>query len=218
MASLSIAGAGAAVAQRQYPVQADVPRLPAPQVRAMSGLEEMANCLVAGSGAAAMDLLATVPGSREEGRARTRLLPSNETPCLRYVPNLRMENTLLRGSLAEVLYEDKFGSLSAATEAGSFPTSLPGAKVMWTSSTPTDKGAASSAVAKCYVRHDPAGGHALLAARVGSKEERAALKRMAPGFSSCAAPAKAATLNPLLVRGAVAEALYQRAISSGSRN
>jgi hypothetical protein len=217
-ASIVLATSGGALAQRRYPVQADVPSLPGAQVTAMSGLQEMANCLVAGNGPAAMALLAAEPGSIEETRARKRLMPSNETPCLRFVPDLRMENTLLRGSLAEVLYEDKFGAPPAATAAASSEASPSGGKVMWTNSTPADKGVASYLVAKCYVRRDPAGSHALLATTVGSKEERAALRGMSPDFSACTSSGRTATLNRLILRYAVAEALYQRALSLRSPN
>lgn len=140
-------------------------------------------------------MLAAVPGSPEEDRAVHQLI-GRETSCLRGAHSLQFTRDMLRGSVAEALYQ-------RGNQGPPPPASSEDAAV-------TD----FAGFAGCIVAARPAQVHELLTTtRLGTDEERRLVARMAPEMGPCLPQGVELSLQPPLVRLALAEAIYRASIA-----
>jgi hypothetical protein len=152
-------------------------------------------CLAETKRAKSEAFIAAATGTPEEAAAYKQLIGRNTT-CLADLTRLSTSRAILRGAIAEGLYELRYAAgapvssqLVAATEV---PRSIIGQ------------------FADCYARAHPLEVHRLLTqTRIASKDEHAAFVRMAPGFSACLPAGRQVALRPTEIRLGLAEALYR---------
>lgn len=165
-------------------------------------MRQMGECLSSSKADRARALLATMPNSAEE-RGASRALLGNSATCLRHLTRRALPTALLRGLMAEGLYE------SSAGAAGSALKPVPDAPV---AERPAPKRALSlRSFARCFAARRPDEVHRLLTAtRLGTREELAELSQVASGFHLCLPEGAGFNEAAPLVRVALAEALYLR--------
>jgi len=149
-------------------------------------------CYAARNSANAFALIATEPGSREEARTYRRLFSRDTQSCLGGNTELQMPPAMVRGAIAEGLYERGVAPppdlVQAPPQAGSVRT--------------------LSEAARCYAAAHRDRVHALAAdTRAGSRQEHAALSAMAPDFFRCVPDtARGRQFDPTLIRYRLIEA------------
>jgi hypothetical protein len=132
------------------------------------------------------------------------------------VLSIRIDMLFFRGGIAEALYEAS-AQAQAAVSAPAIeekPSAVEG--LLWSNATPRDGGAAGHLIARCYAREDRPLIHQLLQTKPGSKNETRVLRAIAPELAPCLPRGKAVTLNSMLMRGSLAEALYRRQAGLGT--
>ena len=149
-------------------------------------------CYAARSTASAFALIATEPGSREEAQTYRQLFSRDNQSCLGGNTELRMPLAMVRGAIAEGLYERGVALpanlVQAAPQAGSIRT--------------------LSEAARCYAAAHRDRVHALAAdTRAGSRGEHEALSVVAPDFFRCVPEtARGRQFDPTLIRYRLIEA------------
>lgn len=155
---------------------------------------------------AAIDLLATAPGSSEEASQMRNAIPSGQTECPIRVTRLRINggSMLMRGALAEALYN---GDRTKPRAASPLPLAqTPGSPVRGSA-------AVGRWVAQCAVRRRPVEAHAVLKDIPGSIGEERALRGLKPTFLSCLPPGERLSVSRILIRALIAEELYHASVS-----
>ena len=160
-------------------------------------------CYAARSTANALALIATEPGSREEEQTYRRLFSRDNQICLGGNTELRMPLAMVRGAIAEGLYERGVALppnlIQAPPRAGSIRT--------------------LSEAARCYVAAHRERVHALAAdTRAGSRGEHEALSAVAPGFFRCVPEtARDRQFDPTLIRYRLIEAALRMPPSAATQ-
>lgn len=166
----------------------------------MQDLSNVGTCLVRRKAAQAEAFIAAPMGSPAEAAAYKALV-GRSTSCLRDLSSMSVAQPLLRGAIAEALYKARFSGGAPAAPAAA---AAPSADLM-------------SQFADCYARAHPQEVHALVTrTRITTKEERAALSRMAPGFGPCLPSGVRIELRPSYVRLAFIEAFYRAAVGNSA--
>ena len=166
-----------------------------------------AACLVGRDAAAAAALLATGPYSRDERQEAVRTLRAAER-CLRLRDGLATSPLLLRGALAESLYEAQFAQPPAAREPAAAATALlDGAAAAEHADV-----APAFSLAHCAAAQQPALVRGLLAADPESAAEGQALQALNPVFSQCVTAGTRVNIDRGSIRALLAESLYRWAV------
>lgn len=156
---------------------------------------------------AAIALLATVPGSREESARMQEAIPSGQTECPIKVTRLRISDrsVLMRGALAEALYN---GDRTKPRASSALP-------LIETPRHPVGGSAAAvgRSVARCAVRRRPLEAHAVLKYIPGAAGEERALRALKPTFLACLPPGERLGVSRLVIRALIAEELYHASVS-----
>ncbi len=165
----------------------------------MQDLSNVGSCLVRRKAAQSDAFVAAPMGSPAE-TAAYKALVGRGTSCLRDLSSMNVARTLMRGAIAEALYKTRF--------SGRAPTALAS----------SGTGASADLVsqfADCYARANPQQVHSLvMGTRITSKEERAAVARMATGFGPCLPSGVRVEVQPTVFRLAFIEALYRAAAAN----
>ena len=155
---------------------------------------------------AAEALLATSPGSPEEGARLSAALPSRPTDCEIRPTRLTINSRVFaRGAVAEALYN---GDRTRPRTA----TSLPFSEVYQPSSSGSEMGLASW-VARCTVRREPRLAHQVLKWNYGSIGEGRALGLLRPAFLACLPEGQRLQISRLNIRALIAEELYRASVT-----
>lgn len=213
LAAALLLGVAVAPAQAQRIRIVDkVPKPHSQNARTIQKTYEWLGCLARTKRAEAVAYLAA-QNENEAQRAWEGLFPRNETLCLSAI-RARIHPVLLRGVLAEMLYEEQAPEALTDEGAAAPPISPPGVSLRWTEATPPDEGAAGYRIADCYARLHPASVRMLLETKPGSKDELMQMRALHPRLSECAKQGSKPILNLPLMRASLAEALYQQRLSS----
>jgi hypothetical protein len=164
-----------------------------------------AACVAGRDPAAAAEILATAPYSRTERQKATSLLRSAQR-CIHSGDAILTSPTLLRGAVAEALYEAQF--------TASQPLRTPAVPV-----TPSRLDAAAPeaaarfapamALADCSVGAQPDTVRGVLATEVGSAEELTALRGLNSVFSGCLTQGSSLDADRATLRALLADSLYR---------
>jgi hypothetical protein len=155
---------------------------------------------------AAEALLETPPGSAEEATLIQQAVPSGWTECpIRSTKVTIKSEIFMRGVIAEAIYNGdgiKPRSNAALPFADTFPPSGRGNHLM-----------VARWVARCAVRRDPQGAHAVLQFNPGAIGERRALLSLEPTFTACLPVEERLDISRLKFRAMIAEELYHASLS-----
>lgn len=179
----------------------------APAPAAQSQLQRAAACLVARDADAGAALLATTPFSAGERQEAVRTLRAAER-CLETRARLATSPILLRGALAEALYEARFAQPPPARSPAAAPAP----------SLPAEAAASRQDIAPAFALADCAAGRnaglvrSLLAADPDGDAEAAALQALNPVFVECVAPGTSLNTDRPGLRALLAQSLYRWAV------
>ena len=179
-----------------------------PQTTEPTALAEVyraAACVVGRDPAAAGEMLATAPYSREERQKATTLLRSAQR-CVRERDPIVTSSVMLRGALAEALYEAQFTAPPAA-RAPAVPVA-PG-RIDASAPETAARIASAMALADCSAGTQPETVRGVLATEVGSAEELAALRGLGPVFSGCLPQGSSMDADRGTLRALLADSLYR---------
>lgn len=210
IAAALIAAPLAAKPPAAFRAQNEVPSLVGRQIRAIQEVHVLGRCLANRNPSEARKYLAAARGSAEEAAAHRVLLPFRETLCP-LGASIRLAPLIMRGSVAEAMYKADYPgepAMAPGRQADPVAVGPPGARLQWTNSTPRDQGEAGERIARCYVGRNPVDVHRFLQTRPGSREELRSLRSLAPEIGPCLPSAGLVTLNSLLLRASLANALY----------
>jgi len=164
-------------------------------------LADIGSCLAKSRKASAAKLLASSPGSSAESAALHEMI-GRPTMCLRGgMVRMATPTHLLRGSLAEALYEQRIKKKASIDWLPGRAAALP--------ATPAGDDGYLRSFARCYVAADAAEAHRLLTStELATKEEGQAVVTMARAMKGCAPGQGKVALDATEIRLALAEALY----------
>ena len=200
----------------------ETPKVTAPRVATAERLlRAFGRCLASAAPARARSFLVLQPGSRAEQRVGDDLAANAPDRCAQRIPEaagLKFNATLLRGAMAEELYEQDFKNVPppAPDPAAQFvaiqPVGENGIKV--TSEIRAGR-LLLHGYARCVARGAPSAVHALSATLPVSPEERAALS-LRPILSTCLPVSQTFEMGVQQFRSALTEALYLAAVDGTS--
>jgi hypothetical protein len=157
-----------------------------------SVIRNMGQCFGQRKQALAARFLATTPGTPQEGTA-VRALLGNSTSCTPRNSRLSLPRDIIRGAVAEAMYRRAHAGSPPAGAGAATPTSA---------TTLVD-------FSRCVVEQNPREVHDLLTTtRLGSREEHAAVVRLAPRLRQCLPSSKNLEVVAPLLRLSLANALY----------
>lgn len=145
-------------------------------------------------------LLATPPGSQDERRLLSSVIPPDAGDCPMRTGRVAIPPLLIRGAVAEAIYN---GDRLRPRDDAVLPF--------------TDRFEPQSEdrylhvgrwVAKCAVHRSPRIAHSVLSYNPGAVGERRALVALRPDFAACLPAGERLTVSRLRIRGLIAEALY----------
>jgi hypothetical protein len=185
---------------RQAPAE---PATPA----AAADLQRGAACQVERGAASVETLLATAPFSAEERTEAVRVLRLIQR-CLRSSVAISTSAVLLRGVIAEVLYESRFATAQAALAP---PVS---ARPLFRAELATTRADAATlapayALAECTAARHGELVRGLLATEPGSAEAQSTFQALNPAFVSCVTGDTRFNVDGRTLRGILAEMLYR---------
>jgi hypothetical protein len=183
---------------------ADAPAAPATPAE----LHAAAACLIARNAAAGDAMLATAPYSSEERQQAVRLLGEMQR-CLHQRQPLSTSAVMIRGTLAETVYETRFTTPQAARAPALAVKPLLQPDRL-TSGTNAAELAPSYALAECTAAQHPELVIGLLQAEPLSAASQAAFQAINPAFVACVAPGTTQlSVDGRTIRGILAEDLYR---------
>ena len=154
-------------------------------------------CYASMNRTAAISLVATRPGSIEEAKVYRQLFSKPYQSCLGNVTRMNVAHTMVRGAIAEGLYQKKIPA-------------PPGLAVSTVPSRDQVKNLSDAAL--CYANAHRSIAQALVDnTRPGSKREFDAVQALAPGLLNCipASRTKRVELEATLIRFRLAEAMWR---------
>lgn len=215
-ATTSVSARSAEKTELSTPTNSRIPRkVPYQAMANADGVRIMykfAACLVGANRTDVVSLLATAMDSPEQAAIVKRMF-GNGSACLRDASRMGMSSVLFRGGLAEVIYRQ---AMPPRPTASGVSDSDPTGDFVWSSGTPNDKGALIM-LTRCFVVAHPDMVHDLLQTAPASREELAALSSLSLTFGSCLPVGAKMTINPLMLRTALAEAQYGRLVAAAGR-
>ena len=171
--------------------------------KAMGRLVEVARCVVGRARGASEKLLEATPESSAEASIRWGPIKARLDQCSQMY--MAATGVVLRGALAQVLYEDRFGPNPPALAGAAAPPPFD-----WPAKGQT---AAQLATiydfAGCVVAADPAGARNLVLAIPGSDDESTALNALRPRFAPCLVKDVTFNTNRETLRAVITESLYR---------
>ncbi|HEX8621597.1 MAG TPA: hypothetical protein VF718_06460 [Allosphingosinicella sp.] len=171
--------------------------------KAYGRLVETARCLVRRAHGAAEKLLETTPESLAESNIRWGPIRSRLDQCSQMY--MGATGVVLRGAIAQVLYEEKFGARPPAPS----PTAVPLAYDWPATGQTAAQLATIYSFADCFVAAQPAGVRQLVLTAPGSAEESAALRALRPHFASCLVKDVTFNTNRETMRAVLTESLHR---------
>lgn len=201
----------------------ETPKVTAPRVATAERLlRAFGRCLASAAPARARSFLVLQPGSRAEQRVGNDLAANAPDRCARRIPEaagLKFNATLLRGAMAEELYEQDFKNvpLPAPDPAAQFVAIQPvGENRIKVTSEICAGRLLLQGYARCVARGAPSAVHALGATLPVSPEERAAFLSLRPILSTCLPVSQTFEMGVQQFRSALTEALYLAAVDGTS--
>lgn len=174
--------------------------------QAVQAIYRLAVCARTKQREAAEALLATSPGSPEEGARLRVVMPSGQTECPIRATNLTIHSPVFaRGALAEALYN---GDRTKPRTASALPFSE-----VYRPSPSGSELAVARWVARCTVRREPRLAHEVLKWSYGSIGEGRALGLLRPAFLACLPSGKRLQVSRLNIRAMIAEELYRASVT-----
>ncbi len=190
----------------------DVPRpgssdSEAPAVASQEDVLRGAACQVARNAASVEPLLATAPHSSGERTQAVRILGLVQR-CLRLRDPIATNAAVLRGSVAEALYESRFATAQAAHSP------VLAVQPLFRPDQASNRDTAASLAPAYALAECTAAGHGelvrgLLATEPGSPEAQAAFNALNPAFSACVSGNTQIAVDGRTLRGMLAENLYR---------
>jgi len=192
---------------RDLPSSSSPARTEAPAEVPQAEVLRAAACLIDRDTEAGTRLLGSAPYSREEREHAVRALRAGER-CLRLRQPIASTALLLRGAMAETLYETQFADPAVPRDppAAAAPLFRPDAA---TSRDDAASLAPSFALAECAAAREPATVRALLASEPATDSEGAALQLLNPVFVQCVTPGTSLNVDRASIRAILAESLYR---------
>ena len=186
--------------QQQAPAQPPAPA-------AVSDLHRGAACQVGREAASVEPMLATAPYSADERTEAVRVLRLLQR-CLRLTAPISTSTAVLRGVIAEALYESRFATPQAARAP---PLSAKPLLQVELATTRADAAtlAPAYALAECTAARHGEPVRALLATEPGSAAAEAAFQALNPAFVSCVTGDTRLNVDGRTLRGMLAEMLYR---------
>ena len=171
----------------------------------MAEVWRAAACVAAREPVEAGEILATVPYSRQERQKALGLLRSAQR-CIRSREAITTSPTMLRGAVAEALYEGQF----AAPQPVRAPAVLVSPSRLDASAPETAAQLAPAfALAECSVAAQPETIRNVLTTEVGSEAELAALRGLNPVFAGCITQGTSLNADRGTLRALLADSLYR---------
>lgn len=161
-------------------------------------------CLIGRDAAAGNALLATGPYSPEERQEAVRALRAADR-CVRGRGSLATSPLVLRGALAETLYETQFAQPPAARTP-------PAAAAPFRPAASRQDMVATFALADCTAARQPDLVRALIATDPETEGEGTALQALNPVFGQCVTPGTSLNVDRGSIRAILAESLYRWAV------
>lgn len=176
----------------------------APAAAAQAEILRAASCLVGRDAAAASALLATSPYSSQERQTAVRTLRSAER-CLDTRGRLATSPLLLRGAVAESLYEAQFAQPVTAASPARAAAALLSAEA----AAERADVAPAFALADCTAARHPDLVRSLIAAEPETDGEGTALQALTAVFGECVTPGSTLNVDRAGIRAMLAESLYR---------
>lgn len=178
-----------------------------PAVASQEDVLRGAVCQVARNPASVEPLLATAPHSPQERTQAVRILQLVQR-CLRLRDPIATNAAVLRGSVAEALYESRFATPQPAHSP------VLAVQPLFRPDQASDRDAAASLAPAHALAACTAAGHGelvrgLLATEPGSAEAQAAFTALDPAFSACVSGTAQIAVDGRTLRGMLAENLYR---------
>jgi hypothetical protein len=171
--------------------------------KAYGRLVEVARCVVRRAHGAAEKLLETTPESSAESNIRWGPIRSRLDQCSQMY--MGATGVVLRGAIAQVLYEEKFAARA--------PSAAPAVVPLGYDWPATGETAAQLATiysfADCVVAAQPADVRRLVLTAPGSDEESAVLRALRPNFPSCLVKDVTFNTNRETMRAVLTESLHR---------
>lgn len=162
-------------------------------VDAFTDLAHFGRCFASMNRQAVFGVLATTPGSTAETEMFRRVLANDEQQCLHGGTRTQASNAYFRGVFAEGLLTNR--------------TPLPPNLIQ--TPIPVDQVSDLGGIGRCYIGAHRAEAQALLATRLGSAEEMAAVRILWPSFNACIPRRFSIRLNAPWIRMLIAEAVLR---------
>lgn len=162
-------------------------------VRAFTELNVFGRCFVRSNRVGALSLIATAPGSREEGELFDRLVLRDDEVCMSAGSRVVSSMVYLRGAIAEALVETR---VELPAELRQLAPAVAEVRDL-------------SGVALCYTTGHRAEVQALLDTPAGGPQELAAVTALWGAFRQCFPPNFNVRLNAQWIRYLLAEALFR---------
>lgn len=179
-------------------------------VKTMKGMHEFSAC-VAKDREKSGKLLGVVPGTPEESKILVELMSEG---CPRF-GDVTIEPILLRGTIAEAMFEQDFGRIGAPPKNPTPPLfATPTATELNALPTLARFNVALLIFADCVVKASPNEAMAILRTDSGTPSERAAFAKLAPALGPCLTAGAKVEFNRNQLRGAMAEASYRGAVAA----
>jgi hypothetical protein len=171
--------------------------------KAYGQLVEVARCVVRRAHGAAEKLLETTPESVAESNVRWGPIRARLDQCSQMY--VGATGVVLRGAIAQVLYEEKFAARAPVVK----PAAVPRAYDWPTTGQTAAQLATIYSFADCFVAAQPASVRQLVLTAPGSAEESAALRAMRPKFASCLVKDVTFNTNRETMRAVLTESLHR---------
>ena len=174
--------------------------------QAVQAVYKLAVCARTKRREAAEALLATTPGSPDEGARLRAAMPLDKTDCPIGATKLTLHSPIFaRGAVAEALYNGdrtKPRSASALPFSEAYQASPSGSELV-----------VARWVARCTVRREPRLAHQVLKWHYGSIGEQRALRFLRPTFLACLPSGSRLQVSRLNIRAIIAEELYRASVT-----
>ncbi len=177
--------------------------------RALEVVHQSARCIVSRARSASENLMAAVPGTRAEARTLWGPIASRLDQCAGM--GVYVSNMVLRGALAEALYESAFSSSSQAAPTATVEP------MQWSA----ENGSAATLaplyeLGRCVVAGNAGLVRRLLETEPFSQGERDTLRELRARLDPCLDAGRTYTINRESLRAVLAESLYRWASAQRS--
>jgi hypothetical protein len=186
------------------------PKLPERMRLTLERYRYFTDCVAASEWDLGRQLFDARIGSAEESRLLNRMTGGSDGSDCSYAWKMRMTTMLMRGGFAESRYRLVTRNRPAPPVPADAAPVPAGASFAWVGFNRDSPAPLLYAFATCLAERETGAVHAVLAERIGTKEERIALQGLSRRFGTCLRPGQRVQANSLTLRPWLAEAIYQR--------